>query len=610
LRLLTFGLEAGSRPDRMRIDPGCGGVRSKVDTTDEFHLYVGMMSFVNEKEKRVKNPIMVFALLLLFSAQFLLAQGNSPSASSQACLTDGGCPSNPKRIPIAPPSGSVPTPALQHGVLWINRNSASDASRVRGTALSSGFPCITDGDCGDPTPTPTPPDLPFPHLNYFGGPVISNVHVVQVLYGSGAFLPQVSSTTPPSIASFFSDILGTNSGYISLLTQYNTPATGGTNQTIGNGTFEGPLQIVPSPANSGPVIDDTQIQAELLAQINAGHLPAPLLDAAGNVNTLYMIYFPPGITITENGATSCVQFCAYHGTTSTTLNSKHILYGVLPNLAANGCSTGCGPSTTFGNYTSATSRELTEAITDADVGIATTFAFPLAWYDVTYGEIGDICNGQQGSYTANGTAYTIQLEFSNAASGCVLPPAAPTGNFTLSASPASLSFAQGNSGSSTITVTSSGGFTGSVSLSASGLPKDITASFGTNPTTSSSTVTLTASATAMVGAATVTITGTSGALTNTTTLPLNIIPLVSPTTGAAPLTVSFSSVNSGSLPLDHWDFGDGSSGQTPPIAHTYQAAGTYTATPFYRKTVGFTRSVPPHPIVSIVAGPSVVISVF
>jgi hypothetical protein len=442
---------------------------------------------------------------------------------------------------------------------------------------------------------------------------------VQVLYGSGAFLPQVSSTAPPSIASFFSDILGVNSGYISLLTQYNTPAAGGTNQTIGNGTFDGLVQIVPSAANNGSVIDDVQIQAELLAQINAGHLPAPLLDAAGNVNTLYMIYFPPGVTITERGLTSCVQFCAYHSTTSNTFNSRNVLYGVFPDLqAGSACSSsGCSfSSTTFGNYTLVTSHELTEAITDPDIGLATTFAAPLAWYDMNYGEIADICvslgGPLQGSYQANGTTYTIQLEFSNDASQCVLPPPAPTGNFALSASPASLSLTQGNSGSSTITVTPSGGFTGSVSLSVSGLPKDITASFGVNPTTSSSTVTLTASATATVGAATVTITGTSGALTNTMTLPLNIIPFVSPTTGAAPLTVSFSSANSGSLPLDHWDFGDGqtSSGQAPPIVHTYLAAGTYTATPFYRKTVGFTRSVPPQPIVSLVPGPSVTISVF
>src|SRR5215471_5405116 len=363
------------------------------------------------------------------------------------------------------------------------------------------------------------------HLSYFGGPVISNAHVVEVLYGSGTFLPQITVTTTPSMASFFGDILGTNSGYINLLTQYNTPATGGTNQIIGNGAFDGLFQIVPSAANNGSTIDDTQIQAELLAQINAGHLPAPLLDAAGNVNTLYMIYFPHGKTITQGGSSSCVGggFCAYHGTTSNTLNSKHLLYGVLPDMqAGSGCSSGCGNSSVFGNYTSVTSHELTEAITDADVGIATTFAPPLAWYDMNNGEIGDICNAQQGSYTANGTTYTIQLEFSNAANNCVLPPATPTPNFTLSASPASLTVTQGTSGSSTITVTPSGGFTGSVTLSTSALPAGVSATFGTNPTTSTSSVTFTASSTATTGTTSVTITGTSGSLTHTTTISLTV----------------------------------------------------------------------------------------
>jgi hypothetical protein len=364
------------------------------------------------------------------------------------------------------------------------------------------------------------------HLSYFGGPVISNVHVVQVLYGSGSYNAQVAGTATPSMGNFFGDLTGANSGYTSLLTQYNTPASGGTGQTIGNGTFDGLFQIAPSAGNNGSTISDAQIQSELLAQITAGHLPAPVLDAAGNVNTIYMIYFPPGKKITQGGSSSCVAggFCAYHGTTSTTLNSKNLLYGVLPDMqAGSGCSTGCGTSTTFGNYTSVTSHELTEAITDADVGIATTFAPPLAWYDMTNGEIGDICNGQQGSYTANGTTYTIQLEFSNAANNCVLPPAgAPTPNFSLSASPSSLTVVQGNSGSSTITVTPSGGFTGSVSLSASGLPSGVTATFGTNPTTSTSSVTFTASSTATVGTSTVTITGTSGSLTHTTTITLTV----------------------------------------------------------------------------------------
>jgi hypothetical protein len=398
------------------------------------------------------------------------------------------------------------------------------------------------------------------HLTYFGGPVISNVHVVQVLYGSGSYNAQVAGTSTPSMGNFFSDLTGASSGYITLLSQYSTPASGGTNQTIGNGTFDGLFQIVPSAANNGSTIDDTQIQAELLAQISAGHLPAPVLDAAGNVNSLYMIYFPPGKTITQGGTSSCVGggFCAYHGTTSSTLNSKNILYGVLPDMqAGSGCATGCGTSTTFGNYTSVTSHELTEAITDADVGIATTFAAPLAWYDMTNGEIGDICNAQQGSYVANGTTYTIQLEFSNAANNCVLPPAASTPNFTLSASPASLTVTQGSSGSSTITVTPSGGFTGSVSLAVSGLPAGVTAAFGTNPTTSTSSVTLTASSTATTGTSTVTITGTSGTLTHTTTISLTVNAVATPnfSLSASPASLTVTQGASGSSTITVTDSG-------------------------------------------------------
>ena len=54
-------------------------------------------------------------------------------------------------------------------------------------------------------------------------------------------------------------------------------------------------------------------------------------------------------------------------------------------------------------------------------------------------------------------------------------------NFTISASPASLSIAQGNQGSSTITTTISGGFNSAISLSAAGVPSGTTVSFNPNP---------------------------------------------------------------------------------------------------------------------------------
>jgi cellulose 1,4-beta-cellobiosidase len=112
--------------------------------------------------------------------------------------------------------------------------------------------------------------------------------------------------------------------------------------------------------------------------------------------------------------------------------------------------------------------------------------------------------------------------------------------FTLKPSATSLSIAQGSSGTDTITVTDVGTFTGSVTLAASGLPSGVTAAFGTNPTTGSSVLTLTASATATTGASTVTITGTSGTTTATTTFSLSV---TASTTAGFTLTPSASSLS-------------------------------------------------------------------
>jgi uncharacterized membrane protein len=101
----------------------------------------------------------------------------------------------------------------------------------------------------------------------------------------------------------------------------------------------------------------------------------------------------------------------------------------------------------------------------------------------------------------------------------VNPPAA--GDFSLSVSPASLSIKQGTSGTYTVSVTRTGGFTGAVQLSVSGLPSGVTAVFSPNPATgTTSTLTVTATATAATGSFALTITGTSGTLSRATSATL------------------------------------------------------------------------------------------
>src|SRR5258708_4900351 len=123
------------------------------------------------------------------------------------------------------------------------------------------------------------------------------------------------------------------------------------------------------------------------------------------------------------------------------------------------------------------------------------------------------------------------------------PSAAPS--YTLSASPTSLTITQGNSGTSAITVAPQNGFSGSVSLSASGLPSGVTSSVSPNPTSTTSTLTLTASGTATTGTVTVTITGTSGTLTNTTTITLTVSPPPPPLPTVSSLQLNPTSVVGG-----------------------------------------------------------------
>ena len=121
-----------------------------------------------------------------------------------------------------------------------------------------------------------------------------------------------------------------------------------------------------------------------------------------------------------------------------------------------------------------------------------------------------------------------------------------TSNFTLGTSPSSLTITQGTSGTSTITVTPEFGFTGSVTLSATGLPAGVTASFSPSTTTGTSVLTLTASSLSSLPASqAITVTGTSGSLTETTTLLLTVNPGPNFILGASPTVMTLPQGGSG-----------------------------------------------------------------
>lgn len=127
----------------------------------------------------------------------------------------------------------------------------------------------------------------------------------------------------------------------------------------------------------------------------------------------------------------------------------------------------------------------------------------------------------RGSYliTVNGTSGAV-----SASTSFVLEVGAP--GFSIAPSPSSLSMYPGTSSSTTIQVTDYSGFKSAVNLAVvSGLPSGVTASWASNPATTSAILTLTASDTAAANTdAVVTIAGNFGATVETTTLALVVNP--------------------------------------------------------------------------------------
>jgi hypothetical protein len=201
---------------------------------------------------------------------------------------------------------------------------------------------------------------------------------------------------------------------------------------------------------------------------------------------------PSSVAVTQGGSgTSTITITSLNGfNAATTLSASGLPSGVTAAFSTN-------PVTPPANGSASSTLTLTASST-ATTGAATV-----------------TITGTAGSTTHT---TTIALTVNTAAQP----------NFTIGASPSSVTVTQGGNGTSTVTITSQNSFNSATTLSATGLPSGVTAAFSTNPVTppangsATSTLTLTASATATTGAATVTVTGTSGSLTHSTTISLTV----------------------------------------------------------------------------------------
>jgi hypothetical protein len=149
------------------------------------------------------------------------------------------------------------------------------------------------------------------------------------------------------------------------------------------------------------------VQAELAHQISLGTLPPQ------DLNTLYMVYFPVGVSITLDNLLSCRDFGAYHFAVSDTKRTRNnLFYAVEPD---------CNFS--FSNITYIASHEFAEAVTDNIPTPGSSPAFPQAWNDSAGYEIGDKCSGS-GTLVAGANSWTVTQVYLNSKNNC------STGNYT------------------------------------------------------------------------------------------------------------------------------------------------------------------------------------
>ncbi len=224
---------------------------------------------------------------------------------------------------------------------------------------------------------------PPPQLTYRGGPLIANVEVVTIFWGR-AFATPTQASFVQHINDFFDAIL--DSILMKQLAEYSVPG-----YKLGNGKRVGSVTITRGVPKVN--VTDAAIQTFITKLIAAGTVPKP------NKNSLYFVYLPPGVSVTQGGSRSCQAFCGYHSDID-----GHTYYAVMPYPTCKGC-TGSLPA--FEALTSTSSHELIEAITDPVPGTG--------WYDDNHGEIGDICAWT--TKVVNG--YTVQLEWSNKLNKCV-----------------------------------------------------------------------------------------------------------------------------------------------------------------------------------------------
>ncbi len=270
------------------------------------------------------------------------------------------------------------------------------------------------------------------NMTYHGGPVMRNATNYLIFWqppGRAAF-PAGYQT---AMEKFFGDVSGTP--LFNIVTQYGDGGSTPPNTTSWAGSWsttaasssgcDGTQGTVGNPPNCP--MTDGDVRAVVTAALTANPSWGP-----ANINTLYWVFTPSDVqqcsgpdkkdntqqdcfaTSDPIGPNQLGKYCGYHSAFNT--NTQ---YAYIPFAENGSC---YGPPNGYPNGVnndialSVVSHELIEAVTDPHLD---------AWYDSSGNEIGDKCAYLYGfvapdgtNFVLNGNRYVIQLEYSNAITGC------------------------------------------------------------------------------------------------------------------------------------------------------------------------------------------------
>ncbi|HTJ40707.1 MAG TPA: hypothetical protein VL463_01385 [Kofleriaceae bacterium] len=226
-----------------------------------------------------------------------------------------------------------------------------------------------------------------------GGPVLASPKVAAIFFGA-------DDTLMPDVELFLAKLPGSSYWH-----------------AIANEYGVGDIAIDPTVVSTDAApTSDADIQSYVATMSDGTHAGWPANDGT----TIYTVFLPPGVTLSDFPG-ACTSWGGYH---SEGMDAKGMpfVYAVLPR-----CST-------QGNFlypaTLATSHELLEAATDpypySNPAFDQNDADHIAWGSIGGAELGDMCEFVRAANEAKLDIYSVQRQWSNAASAAGLDPCVPT----------------------------------------------------------------------------------------------------------------------------------------------------------------------------------------